>query len=252
LEQAIWLGYGLLAAVCWLLGARALRAARRTRSPIDWALAAVTFFAGGLGCPLTFVPSLLPLEPAEKAHVLAAGIGGLGFASIALYLALWRFFRPKSVAAALICSAGTFAIAWSLLAEVVTAGFAWGRDRRWLALGGIACWIPYAWGAVELALESRRAAPRPEDETSRRTYLLYSVALASVALVYPFGLVSAYRHPGGPHPRAVVAAVAAVGFAAATAAALGFYWGSRRSRAASRARAASVPVSEARSSARST
>jgi hypothetical protein len=214
--------------------------------------AAVTFFAGGLGCPLTFVPSLLPLEPAEKAHVLAAGIGCLGFASIALYLALWRFFRPKSVAAALICSAGTFAIAWSLLAEVVTAGFAWGRDRRWLALGGIACWIPYAWGAIELAFESRRAAPRPDDETSRRTYLLYSLALASVALVYPFGLVSAYRHPGGPHPRAVVAAVAAVGFAAATAAALGFYWGSRRSRAATRARVASVPVSETRSSARST
>jgi hypothetical protein len=248
LEQAIWLGYGLLVAVCWVLGARAFRAAQRTRSPIDWALAAVTVFAGGFGCPLTFVPSLLPLEPAQKAHVLAAGIGGLGFASIALYLALWRFFRPKSVAAALICSAGTFAIAWSLLAEVVTAGFAWGRDRRWLALGGIACWLPYAWGAIELAFESRSSVPRPDDETSRRTYLLYSLALAAVALVYPFGLVSAYRHPGGPHPRAVVAAVAAVGFVAATSATIGFYWRSRRSRSASRP----VSASGARSSARST
>ena len=252
MEQAIWLGYGLLVAVCWLLGARAFLSARRTQSPIDWALAAVTVFAGGFGCPLTFVPSLVPLHPAQKAHVLAAGIGGLGLASITLYVALWRHFRPKSVAAALICSAGTFAIAWSLLAEVVTAGFAWGRDRRWLALGGIACWIPYAWGALELAYESRRAVPRSNDELSRRTYRLYSVALASVALVYPFGLASAYRHPGGPHPRAVVAAVAAVGFAAATAAAIGFYWGSRRSRAASRASTSAVLASEARSSARST
>jgi hypothetical protein len=253
LEQAIWVGYGLLVGVCWVLGARAFLAARRSRSPIDWALAAVTVFAGGFGCPLTFVPSLLPLEPAQKAHVLAAGIGGLGLASIALYLALWRFFRPRSVIAALICSAGTFAIAWSLLAEVVTAGFAWGRDRRWLALGGIACWLPYAWGALELLVESRRdlsaASPR-EDERSQRTYRLYSLALGAVALVYPFGLVSAYRHPGGPHPRAVVAAVAATGFAAATAAAIGFYWGSRRSRA-SRARSPASP-SEARSSARST
>ena len=187
LEQAIWVGYGLLVGVCWVLGARAFLAARRSRSPIDWALAAVTVFAGGFGCPLTFVPSLLPLEPAQKAHVLAAGIGGLGLASIALYLALWRFFRPRSVIAALICSAGTFAIAWSLLAEVVTAGFAWGRDRRWLALGGIACWLPYAWGALELLVESRRdlsaASPR-EDERSQRTYRLYSLALGAVAVSY--------------------------------------------------------------------
>ena len=253
LEQAIWVGYGLLAGVCWVLGVRAVRAARRSHSPIDWALAAVVLFAGGFGCPLTFVPSLLPLEPAEKAHVLAGGIGGLGLASIALYLALWRHFRPRSVVAALICSAGSFAIVWSLLAEVVTAGFAWGRDRRWLALGGIACWLPYAWGAIEMALEAHRrrsAPPRDEDETTPRTYRLYSLALAAVALVYPFGLVSAFRHPGGPHPRAVVAAVAAVGFAAAVAAAIGFYWGSRRDSSASD-RASAASDADGRSSARS-
>jgi hypothetical protein len=252
LEQAIWVGYGLLIGVCWVLGFRAFRVARRSRSPIDWALTIVVCFAGGFGCPLTFLPSLYPLEPAERAHVLAAGIGGLGFASIALYLALWRYFRPRSVVAALICSAGSFAIAWSLLAEVVTAGFAWGRDRRWLALGGIACWLPYAWGAIEMALESRRSRtgpPRDDSDASPRGYLLYSVALAAVTLVYPFGLVSAYRHPGGPHPKIVVAMVAAFGFTAASAAAIGFYWRSRRSRSGSGAPASSPH--EARSSARS-
>jgi hypothetical protein len=252
LEQAIWVGYGLLAVSCWVLGFQALGAARRSRSPVDWALAAVVMFAGGFGCPLSFLPSVWALEPAQKAHVLALGIGGLGVASIALYLALWRHFRPRSMLAALVCSAGTFAIVWSLLAEVATAGFAWGRDRRWLALGGIACWIPYAWGAFEMAIEARRGhnADRRDVERSPQSYGLYSVALTAVALVYPFGLVSAYRNPGGPHPRAVVAAVAVVGFAGAIAATIGFYRGSRRV-SSSRSPAEGASASEARSSARS-
>jgi hypothetical protein len=231
-EQAIWVGYGLMAGICWILGFRAVQAARRSRSPIDWSLATVTLAAGGFGCPLTFLPSLLPLEVEVRARVLAAGMIGLGFASAAVYVGIWRYFRPASVLAALLCTAGTFVIAWSILAEILTAGFAWGRDRRWLALGGGACWLPYAWGAVEMVAESRRRRGSDSvdpDEPSARGFFLYGMALAAVALVYLPGLVSAWRSRGGNHPRFVVSLVAAAGFAAAAAAAVGFYR-SRRQR----------------------
>lgn len=232
MEQAIWVGYGLLAAVCWILGLRAVLAARRSRSVIDWALAVVTLAAGGFGCPLSFLPSLMHLEPDIRARVLAAGMIGLGLASTAIYVAIWRHFRPASVVAALVCTAGSFVIAWSILAEVLTAGFAWGRDRRWLALGGAASWLPYAWGSLEMLRESRRhrgPGASALDAHAARSFFLYGVALGAVALVYLPGLVSAFRSRGGGHSPFVVSLVAASGFAAAVAAAIGFYWSSQRS-----------------------
>jgi hypothetical protein len=230
-EQAVWVGYGLMAAISWVLGIRAIQVARRSRSPIDWALAVVTLAAGGFGCPLTFIPSLLELDADLRARVLAAGMVGLGVASAAVYVATWRYFRPGSVIAALLCTAGTFVIAWSILAEILTAGFAWGRDRRWLTVGGAASWLPYAWGAVEMLMEARRlrgpGATRA-DEQAARGFFLYGVALGAVALVYLPGLVSAFRSRGGDHSPFVVSLVAAAGFAAAAAAAVGFYRSSRR------------------------
>jgi len=249
-EQAIWIGYGLLAGICWILGIRAVQTARRTGSAIDWALAVVTLAAGGFGCPLTFLPSLVPLEAGLRAQVLAAGMIGLGFASASIYVATWRRFRRASVLAALVCTAGTFVIAWSILAEILTAGFAWGRDRRWLALGGAASWLPYAWGSVEMILASRKRpgeSGAAEDDPDARGLFLYGLALAAVALVYLPGLVSAYRSRGGNHSPFVVGLVGATGFVAALAAAIGFYWSSRRRRDA---RAAAEPY--ASSSARST
>jgi hypothetical protein len=229
-EQAIWLGYGLLAGVSWILGLRAVAAARRSRSAIDWALAVVTLAAGGFGCPLSFLPSLLQLEADLRARVLAAGMIGLGLASTSIYVAIWRHFRPGSVVAALICTAGSFVIAWSILAEVLTAGFAWGRDRRWLALGGAASWLPYAWGAYEMLRESQRqraGGGSAREALAARSFLLYGLALGAVALVYLPGLVSAYWSRGGDHSPLVVSVVASFGFVAAIAAAVGFYWSGR-------------------------
>lgn len=204
--------------------------ARRSRSAVDWALAVVTLAAGGFGCPLTFLPSLLHLEADVRARVLAAGMIGLGMASTSIYVAIWRHFRPGSVVAALVCTAGSFVIAWSILAEVLTAGFAWGRDRRWLALGGAAAWIPYAWGAYEMLRESQRhrAGAGARDAAAARSFLLYGLALGAVALVYLPGLVSAFRSRGGDHSPLVVSVVASFGFVAAIAAAVGFYWSGQK------------------------
>lgn len=121
MEQAIWVGYGLLVAVCWVLGLCALREARRTGGLLDWGLAAVTLAAGGVGCPLSFLPSLTTLPPGLRSHVLAGGIAGIGLGSIALYLVNWCYIRPRSVTAA--------------------------------------CWVPNAWGAVEMLRQAARRRP---------------------------------------------------------------------------------------------
>jgi len=231
-EQAIWVGYGLLLAVCWVLGLRALHTARRTRHPLDWGLGAVVLFAGGIGCPLTFLPSLLDLSPGVRAHALAGGIAGIGLGSIALYLVNWRYFRPGSMLAALVCSTGSFVIVWSFLAEVLTAGFAWGRDRVWLTLGGSACWVPYAWGAVEMLREAGRRrhrlpAPAGANEAAQ-TLLLYGLAQGAVALVFPPGIASAYRSGGTGLSPLLASSVAGVAIVAVLVAGVAFAVGSRR------------------------
>jgi hypothetical protein len=229
-EQAIWVGYGLLVAVCWALWLRALAVARRSRGLLDWGLGVVVLCAGGIGCPLTFLPSLMALSPELRAHVLASGIAGIGLGSIALYLVNWRYFRPHSVLAALVCSTGSFVIAWSFLAEVLTAGFAWGRDRVWLTLGGTACWVPYAWGSLEMFREAARRLRRPSAPRGEagHTLLLYGVAQGGVALLFPPGIASAYQSGGGSLPPLLLGSVAGVAIAAVVAAGIAFAAAGRR------------------------
>jgi hypothetical protein len=223
-DQAIWIGYGLLVGGCWILGLLALRASLRAGALLERGLAAVLLATGAVGCPLTFLPSLVALSPPVRAQVLAGGIAGLGVGSVALYITTWRFFRPRSVAAALVCSAGTFVIAWSFLAELLIGSFSWGRDRLWLVIGGVACWIPYVWGAVEML----HFASRPwRSQRSARSFRLYGVAQAAVAFVFVPGLASMFRTQGVGHPRLVVALVAAGAVVAALAAAQAFVAGQR-------------------------
>jgi hypothetical protein len=236
-DQAIWLGYGLLVGVCWILGLRGLAAAFRRNALLDWGLAGVMIGAGAIGCPLTFLPSLVPLSPLVRAQVLAAGIAGLGAGSITLYVTVWRFFRPRSVLAALVCSAGTFVISWSFVAELLTGSFSWGRDRFWLLLGGAACWVPYVWGAFEMlrySNERLRGAQDARGVESARILWCYGLAQAAVAAVFVPALASLFLNQGQGHSRAVVAMVAFGAVLAALAAGQGFL---RKTRRAARARA---------------
>ena len=147
MKDALWVVYGLLVAVCWIGGLRVLRIALRTHEVPEWSLGVVLLCTGGIGYPLLFLRSMLELPPRAGTLTFAIGLALLSAGSIALYVFNWRLFRPNSVIAALLCSAGSFVISWSFLAELLTIGFAWNRDVLWIALGGIpaalALWIAY-------------------------------------------------------------------------------------------------------------
>ena len=211
MKDALWVVYGLLVAVCWIGGLRVLRIALRTHEVPEWSLGVVLLCTGGIGYPLLFLRSMLELPPRAGTLTFAIGLAFLSAGSIALYVFNWRLFRPNSVIAALLCSAGSFVISWSFLAELLTIGFAWNRDVLWIALGG---------GAREGA---GRAAVR--------RFLLHGCALALIAVIYLAGLASAAAGDGASHPRSVVAFGALGGIPAALALWIAFFPAGERSRA---------------------
>ena len=220
MTAGLWAGYAALVALCWIGGVRLLRIALRTQEVTEWGLGVVLICAGGIGYPLLFLRSLLPLSPEASGTTFAVGLAALSLASIALYLFNWRLFRPHSVGAALLASAACFVIAWSFLAELLTVGFIWERDPLWIAFGGGARCLPYAWGSLEALLLSRRLAS--SDAESARRFLLYGGALGGVAVVFAAGLASALAGDGSSHPPGVVALGALGGIPSALALWLAF------------------------------
>jgi hypothetical protein len=201
MSHATWVGFALVVAASLVGGARVLRLGLRSEDAAAGGLGFALLCAGGFGYPLIFLRSLLPLPPAAGAATFAGGIGALSLTSMVLYFVLWRVYRPHSVAAALACSAGTFVIAWSFLAELVTLGFSGARDPLWHTLGGSARMAPYLWGGAEALLQARelaRAGTRLGDASAARRAALCGIALLAVALVYGAGLASALRHSGLP------------------------------------------------------
>jgi hypothetical protein len=200
-SDATWIGFFVVVAASWLGGARVLRIGLRSEDAAAAGLGFVLLCTGGIGYPLVFLRSLLSLPPEAGAASFAAGIAALSVTSAVLYFVLWRVYRPHSAGAALLCSGGTFVIAWSFLAELVTVGFGGIRHPLWHHLGASARMLPYVWGGAEALLQAgalARAGGRGGD--SRRAALCGS-ALLSVALAYAAGLVSAARTGGVPIPR---------------------------------------------------
>jgi hypothetical protein len=231
MSEGTWLAYGLLVAVCWIGGIRLLRIALRTRDAQEGSLGVVLLCTGGVGYPLLFLRSLADLSAREASLSFAVGLAFLSAGSMALYVFNWRLFRPRSVVAALLASAGPFVIAWSFLAELLTIGFAWERDVFWIALGGGARCVPFAWGGAEALARALRLRREGEEAPAVRRLLVHGSALSLIAVVYAAGLVSAAAGDGASHPRSIVAFVGLAGILAAGALWIGF----RPSRAQGRA-----------------
>jgi hypothetical protein len=230
-KDALWVVYGLLVAVCWIGGLRVLRIALRTHEVPEWSLGVVLLCTGGIGYPLLFLRSMLELPPRAGTLTFAIGLAFLSAGSIALYVFNWRLFRPNSVIAALLCSAGSFVISWSFLAELLTIGFAWNRDVLWIALGGGARCVPFAWGGAEALARALRLRREGAGRAAVRRFLLHGCALALIAVIYLAGLASAAAGDGASHPRSVVAFGALGGIPAALALWIAFFPAGERSRA---------------------
>jgi hypothetical protein len=239
-SAATWTGFLLVVAASWVGGARVLRLGLRSQDAAAGGLGFALLCSGGLGYPLIFLRSLLALSPEAGAATFASGIAALSATSAVLYFVLWRVYRPHSVAAALLCSGGTFIIAWSFLAELVTVGFSGARDPLWHSLGGASRMLPYLWGGVEALRQAREPGLGAGD--ARRRAALCGLALVAVALVYGAGLASALRDSSAPFALSMVHAVTACALFAALALWAAFL-------RPQRGRRAGYPDPEARSSA---
>jgi hypothetical protein len=179
---------------------------------------------GGLAFPLLNLPLALQLSDAARALAIGSAVVGLAIASTTLYFSTWRLFRPGSVLAALVCTAGCFAIAWSFLAIVVTQGYAWPRDPFWLALQSAALWIPYPWASFELtsaARKLRRSADAAERDRGK-TYLCYGIATVTLTLGFTPGIVMAIEHRGVVYTPELVLFLLATSSVTMTSTAIGF------------------------------
>jgi hypothetical protein len=219
-----WIGLAVYAFGCWMFGLVALRVSYRLGSLVEFTVAMISIGVGGIGFPLLALPAAHPLSDATRALSIGTAVVGLAMSSFALYFSTWRVFRPGNVLAALLCTAGTFAIAWSFLAIVFTQGYAWPRDPFWVSLQGVALWIPYPWTALEL-LAAARPLRRSRDDADRargRTYLGYGIACAALTLAFMPGLVIAVRRRGLNYTPELVTFLVATSSVTVSAALIGF------------------------------
>lgn len=219
-----WIGLAIYSFGCWVMGLLALRVAVRLGWMAEWSVGMITIGVGGLAFPLLNLPVVLPLADEMRALAIGSAVVGLAVASMTLYFSTWRLFRPRSVLAALICTAGCFAIAWSFLAIVVTQGYAWPRDPFWLALQSAALWIPYPWTSFELTRAARRLR-RSHDASDRargKTYLCYGIATVALTLAFTPGIVMAVEHRGVAYTPELVLFLVATSSVTMTSAAIGF------------------------------
>ena len=219
-----WIGLAIYSFGCWVTGLIALRVAVRLGWMAEWSVGMITIGVGGLAFPLLNLPVVLALADEMRALAIGSAVVGLAVASMTLYFSTWRLFRPSSVLAALVCTAGCFAIAWSFLAIVFKQGYAWPRDPFWLALQSAALWIPYPWTSFELTRAARRLR-RSRDASDRargKTYLCYGIATVALTLAFTPGIVMAVEHRGVTYTPELVLFLVATSSVTMTSAAIGF------------------------------
>jgi hypothetical protein len=219
-----WVVLAVYAFGCWVFGLVALRVAWRIGSLVELAVGMIAIGVGGVGFPLLALPSFVALADSTRALSIGTAVVGLALASSTLYFSTWRVHRSGSVVAALVCTAGTFAIAWSFLAIVFTQGYAWPRDPFWLALQGAAIFLPYPWTTLEL-LNAARPLRRSRDEADRargRSFLCYGIACGALGIAFVPGLVTSVNHGGVTYSRELAAFLIASTSITVTAATIGF------------------------------
>lgn len=217
-----WLAAGSLIQLLANLavGLRLLALARRTRRLPETAFGLALVLLGGIGYPLSIAARAgLASSPEAAGQMLAVGLLIQNVGCGALYVFLWRVFRPHDVwALALVALAGGV-LAWSVPAEFLT-------DRFWGAIdGGPFYWSglaaragTFAWATVEAGLYYTRMRRRLRlglaDPVVTDRFRLWTLTSASALLA--FGVFATARLLGIDPPSSplVMATTSAAGLLA--------------------------------------
>jgi hypothetical protein len=194
----------LITAVTLTVGVRLLLVARRTRRLPEFVFG-VAFLAGGLGSGGGQLGQRLVWSQADAfAAVMNAGFYSLMvLGTVALYIAVWRIFRPDRRRAALGCGLGSAIAVLSIALRFASGDF---PGARLETPGMLIFWIDrlalFVWTAFEAlhyhGLLRRRLALGLADPVAANQILLWGIAALSMLGITATIATSAFllhQHP---------------------------------------------------------
>jgi hypothetical protein len=197
-----WLAVGTLVQLLadLVVGVRLLALARRTRKLPETAFGVALVLLGGVGYPLSIAARSGVVDaPSTAGTLLALGLLAQNAGCAALYVFLWRVFRPRAAWALGIVGVALGTLAWSVPGEFLTDGFWGGIDGGffyWAGLGARAG--AFVWATAESGLYHarmrRRLALGLADPVVTDRFRLWTIASASVLAA--FAVFSAARASG--------------------------------------------------------
>jgi hypothetical protein len=194
------ISFGVFVAVSLMVGFRLLRLAWRTRLAPELAIGAQIFFAGGIGYPLWVLGSsgkppeaLMPLLGVLTPLLLSLG-------AVALYIGIWRIFRPTEVWAGVVAALGSvLALAPEIYDAVTGLEFSQPALTYWMAdLARLGC---FGWASAEAFAHFRMMRRRQRiglaEPALANRFLLWGMATASAALLVIASTVNWILFPRG-------------------------------------------------------
>lgn len=145
------IGLAVFLGVSWVVGIRLLLLALRTRKLPEAAFGTCFVMAGGLGYGMVIAGTLFEAVPVHLRYPIAAvGLFAFHVGSGALWLAVWRIFRPEAGWAASLCAAALMLLAIAFVRDaLVDRQPIPSLARSWYWVGLYARTGCIAWGALE-------------------------------------------------------------------------------------------------------
>ncbi len=226
------IGVLAFAVASFLVGARLLLLARRTRELPELAVGLALVLAGGAGYALMFASARLAPEPATAGAFAALGALSLNAGAVSLWFFTWRVFRPESAWAAVLVAAAAAAAGSSYLHELLTTGFAFRSFQGvWYWSGFAARLLCFGWAALESlrywAMMRRRARLGLAEPLLANRFLLWALAAAGAFAIWAvvgWNLLQGSNQPtGGLFENDAALLVSGFGLASALALWLAFF-----------------------------
>jgi hypothetical protein len=184
------LGFAVQILACAVVGVRLLLLWRRTRKLPEASFGIAFLVLGVLGFPVSMAArNGLAASPQAAGLLLALGFAAQDAGLMALYVGIWRVFRPgQAWAAAIVATAGLL-FAASLLGQALTVGFEGGRDTGfWYWLGNATRGFTFFWAFAESSrytgLMRRRVHLGLADPELWDRFRLWSIATGALVVAW--------------------------------------------------------------------